>query len=199
MLIIFDERQKKDLGFLRDQPIEITQEFCKITLEFIRKGVSNTKIYAGAAKKLGVTPDVIEGVIIALSHMLTEGAKLLVNEVDFMDSLLVLNLPEPICKALCEIHLANRSEVRTLLSNFTLGLPYFRDMDWRLDIELASRSLHKQAKPVFVMKLNTIQNGDVKSQHLQTDYTNLKHIREELEAALEELNEPYVKRVERNV
>jgi hypothetical protein len=40
---------------------------------------------------------------------------------------------------------------------------------------------------------------DVKSQHLQTDYTNLKHIREELEAALEELNEPYVKRVERNV
>jgi hypothetical protein len=35
--------------------------------------------------------------------MLTEGAKLLVNEVDFMDSLLVLNLPEPICKALCEV------------------------------------------------------------------------------------------------
>lgn len=54
-------------------------------------------------EKLGVTPDVIEGVILALSHMLTEGAKLLVNEVDFMDSLLVLNLPEPVCKALSEV------------------------------------------------------------------------------------------------
>lgn len=40
---------------------------------------------------------------------------------------------------------------------------------------------------------------EIKTQHLQTDYTNLKHVREELEAALEELNEPYVKRVERNV
>jgi hypothetical protein len=66
-------------------------------------------------EKLGVTPDVIEGVIIALSHMLTEGAKLLVNEVDFMDSLLVLNLPEPICKALCEVIIEiqdHRHEVR---------------------------------------------------------------------------------------
>jgi len=30
----------------------VTQEFCKITLEFIGKGVSNTKIYIGAASKL---------------------------------------------------------------------------------------------------------------------------------------------------
>ncbi len=47
--------------------------------------------------------------------------------------------------------------------------------------------------------LTMLYYADVKSQYLQTDYTNLKHIREELESALEELNEPYVKRVERNV
>lgn len=61
------------------------------------------------SEKLGVTPDAIEGVILALSHTFTEGAKLLVNEVDFMDSLIVLNLPEPVCKALCEVCKSNSS------------------------------------------------------------------------------------------
>lgn len=52
---------------------------------------------------------------------------------------------------------------------------------------------------LFVFQLNKIFFLERKSVYLQTDYTNLKHLCSELEAALEELKAPYVRRVERNL
>jgi len=34
-------------------------------------------------------------------------------------------------------------------------LPHFVNLDWRLDIQVASRTIRSQVEPVFMLKLNT--------------------------------------------
>lgn len=67
----------------------VVEEFCKIALEFIRKGLSffldvflslwsriigsgNKSMFKAASEKLGVTPDVVEHAVDGLGHLFTE-------------------------------------------------------------------------------------------------------------------------------
>lgn len=84
---------------------------------------------------------------------------------------------------------------------------HFRDLEWRLEAKVASRSMHKQATPVIAMKLHLdsevvnehkeklLQNGDAPKEEciepstrremlLQTDPTSLIHLIQVLEQAL---------------
>ena len=37
----------------------------------------------------------------------------------------------------------------------SLGIPHYHDLEWRFDVELASRSLQHQTNPVVVLRLHT--------------------------------------------
>ena len=75
-----------------------------------------------------------------------------------------------------QIYLDNRKEIRNIVSQLTIGLPNYHNLEWRFDIQvqsyyvpftvyipipiqLASRSLHRQTEPQVLLKLHTIQNG----------------------------------------
>jgi len=100
--------------------------------------------------------------------------------------------------------MANKAEIRTLLTNLILDLPHFVDLDWRLDIQLASRSARNILNPLFVIHLKTTKGSgeDAKGESvhaLQADFSNLKHLTTELETALETMKQVYATRVSRNV
>lgn len=88
--------------------------------------------------------------------------------------------------------------------------------------------MRDQVKPVFILRLDTsVENStphsrlfpfpllatcslltldplsciptEVQSEYFQTDVTNLTHMKEVLEAALEEIKQPYSRRVGRNI
>lgn len=52
----------------------------------------------------------------------------------------------------------------------------FSDLDWRLDVQVASRNYRSLVNPTFILNLETEINGEKSNQLLQTDYTNLKHL-----------------------
>jgi len=49
MLLVFDDKHKEDLDFLKTTDVSIVSEFCKIAVNFIKAG-ANKKLFAGAAR-----------------------------------------------------------------------------------------------------------------------------------------------------
>ncbi len=52
--------------------LTVVEEFCKISLDLIRKGLTNKGIFKGAADKLGVRSDVVEHGVEGLANLFLE-------------------------------------------------------------------------------------------------------------------------------
>ncbi|XP_065887042.1 COMM domain-containing protein 2-like [Dysidea avara] len=198
MLLVLSDEHREHLKFLTQVDSKVVNEFCKLSLDFIQRGV-NRKVYQSAAQKLGVDVDTIQHGVEGLMYLLTECSKLMLSELDFHDSIMTLGFSEEINKVLLQIYLDNRKEVRNIVSQLTIGLPNYHNLEWRFDIQLASRSLHRQTEPQVLLKLHTIQNGESKYQLMQTDPVNLLHLTRTLEAALNEVKSQHCRRIMRNI
>nr|XP_023476862.1 COMM domain-containing protein 2 isoform X3 [Equus caballus] len=122
-----------------------------------------------------------------------------ISELDFQDSVFVLGFSEELNKLLLQLYLDNRKEIRTILSELAPDLPSYHSLEWRLDVQLASRSLRQQIKPSVTIKLRLNQNGAHTTQVLQTDPATLVRLVQQLEQALEEMKTNHCRRVVRNV
>ncbi|EMP38004.1 COMM domain-containing protein 2 [Chelonia mydas] len=178
--------------------VSVVGEFGRIAVEFLRKG-TNPKIYEGAARKLNVSSDIIQHGVEGLTYLLTEGSKLLISEIDFQDSVLVLGFSEELNKLLLQLYLDNRKEIRSILSELAPKLHSYHSLEWRLDVQLASRSLRQQIKPAVTIKLHLDQNGDQTTKILQTDPATLLHLIQQLEQALGEMKTNHCRRIVRNI
>jgi len=186
------------LNFIKDRPQQIINEFVKIAIQFIKKG-ANQKLYGGAARTLGVDVKQIEGVVQAIAHLFGEASRYFITEADFIATVVLLGFSKELCEQLKEVYLENRDEIRKLQQAISFDLPHYQNLDWRLDIQLSSRCLRNQITPLFTLRLDTIENGESKSQIIQADYTNIKNLTEELERALKESKSAYTRRIMRNV
>uniref|UniRef100_A0AC11D8S9 COMM domain containing 2 n=2 Tax=Caprinae TaxID=9963 RepID=A0AC11D8S9_SHEEP len=164
----------------------------------VRKHGVMDHIYSFSGK-LSVSSDTVQHGVEGLIYLLTESSKLMISELDFQDSVFVLGFPEELNKLLLQLYLDNRKEIRTILSELAPDLPSYHSLEWRLDVQLASRSLRQQIKPSVTIKLHLNQNGDHNTQVLQTDPATLLHLVQQLEQALEEMKTNHCRRVVRNI
>ena len=199
MLLVLSEEQKEHLKFLTSVEIDVILEFARISLDSILKGSSNPKIFQAAAQKLGVDVNTVKNGISGLQHVLTESSRLMIGEIDFQDSVLTLGFSEEVISALLQMYLANRREIRNILGEMSLGVPHYHDLEWRFDVELASRSLQHQTNPVVIMRLHTKEAEKKSADVLQTDPVNLIHLTAELENAMQEMKTAHCRRIVRNI
>ncbi|XP_029417422.1 COMM domain-containing protein 2 isoform X2 [Nannospalax galili] len=174
MLLDLSEEHREHLAFLPQVDSAVVAEFGRIAVEFLRRG-SNPKIYEGAARKLNI------------------------SELDFQDSVFVLGFSEELNKLLLQLYLDNRKEIRTVLNELAPALPSYHSLEWRLDVQLASRSLRRQIKPTVTMRLHLAENGGHSTRVLQTDPATLLHLVQQLEQALEEMKTNHCRRVVRSI
>ncbi|XP_072033858.1 COMM domain-containing protein 2-like [Amphiura filiformis] len=139
MLLVLEDEHKEHLAFLTKVELSVLQEFCHIAMEFMRKG-SNPKVYLTAAQKLDVDADTVRHGVEGLMYLLTESAKLMVNEIDFHDSILTLGFSKDLKEELLRLYKEHCKEIRAILSKMSMDLPHYHNLEWRLDVELASRS-----------------------------------------------------------
>ncbi|XP_015755663.1 PREDICTED: COMM domain-containing protein 2-like [Acropora digitifera] len=199
MLLILSEEQKEHLRFLTSLEIDVILEFARISLDFILKGSSNLKILQAAAQKLGVDINIVKNGISGLQHVFTESSRLMIGEIDFQDSVMTLGFSKEVISALLQLYLENRKEVRNILVEMTFAIPHYHELEWRFDVELASRSLRHQTNPVIIMKLHTKEGDKNTADILQTDPVNLIHLTTELENAMQEMKTAYCRRIVRNI
>ncbi|XP_026053548.1 COMM domain-containing protein 2 [Carassius auratus] len=198
MLLVLSEEHKEHLGFLSEVDAPVVGEFGRIAVEFLKKG-SNPKIFEGAARKLNVSSESVQHGVEGLMYLLTESSKLMISEVDFQDSVLVLGFSEELNELLLQLYLENRKEIRQILSKLAPSLPHYHNLEWRLDVQLASRALRQQVKPTVTLKLHLEDGAKRRAHVLQTDPATLQHLIHELERALAELKSNHCRRILRNI
>ncbi|XP_048398722.1 COMM domain-containing protein 2 isoform X3 [Stegostoma tigrinum] len=172
MLLVLSEEHKEHLGFLPQVDFE---------------------------GKLNVSTETVQHGVEGLMYLLTESSKMMISEVDFQDSVLVLGFPEDLNKLLLQLYLENRREIRSILNELAPDLPHYHNLEWRLDVQLASRALRQQVKPLLTLKLHLEQNGQRNANILQTDPATLLHLIRKLEQALGEMKTNHCRRIVRNI
>ncbi|PRP79153.1 COMM domain-containing protein 2 isoform 2 [Planoprotostelium fungivorum] len=198
MIILLEDKHKEDLQFIKEQPTEVIAEFVRISIEFLRRG-ANVKLYSGASKSLRVPVAQVEAVVEGLSWLFAEASRLLVNEEDFLATLTILGFSPELNAQITELYISHRSEIRTIQSQLSFDLPHYKDLNWRFDVQLSSRSLRNQVTPLFTLCFNIEDNGETKKYYVESDYTNLKHLADELDNALRETKSTHSRRIMRNI
>ncbi|CAD8121837.1 unnamed protein product [Paramecium sonneborni] len=72
------------------------------------------------------------------------------------------------------------------------GTPYFKNLEWRYDIQIASRGYEEEFKPRIFMKFdleydNARECGKIEQVLLETDYANLKNLQQEINYLVSQL------------
>uniref|UniRef100_A0A8C3U691 COMM domain-containing protein n=1 Tax=Catharus ustulatus TaxID=91951 RepID=A0A8C3U691_CATUS len=168
-------------------------ELGRLALEQLRRGAAPRACETAASESRARHG--VEGLV----YLLTESSKLMISEVDFQDSIHVLGFSDELNKSLLQLYLDNRKEIRSILGELAPRLPSYHSLEWRLDVQLASRSLRQQIKPAVTMKLHLNQNEDQTAQVLQTDPATLLHLIQQLEQALGEMKMNHCRRIVRNM
>ncbi|XP_022069341.1 COMM domain-containing protein 2 isoform X3 [Acanthochromis polyacanthus] len=202
MLLVLSEEHKLHLAFLPKVDTKVVGEFGRITMEFLRRGTS-PKIYEGAARKLCVPVEIVQHGVEGLMFLMLESSKHMLTEVDFLDSVLVLGFDEELNQILLQLYLKHRSQIRSILSHLPSSLPSYHNLEWRLDVQLASRSCCQQVIPMLTMRLLLTRgydsHSDYSSRVLQTDPSTLLYLISTLEEALAAIKTSHARRILRNI
>ncbi|KAF0022442.1 hypothetical protein F2P81_025316 [Scophthalmus maximus] len=176
MLLVLSEEHKEHLSFLPKVDATVVLEFGRIALEFLRRG-SSPKIYEAAASKT-----------LHLSYILiyqaADGATLLQAQVNVL-------------------YLQHHGQIRSILSQLPSTLPAYHNLEWRLDVQLASRSIRQQVVPMLTLRLLLTRGcggrGDHSSRILHADPSTLLHLISTLESALAAMKTSHSRRILRNI
>ena len=199
MLLVLAEEQRQHLSLLNNVDSGIAKEFCRIAVEFIQSGI-NAKKYQMAAQKLELDVSLVQRCVEAVMNLLSESSKMCLVETDFNDSLVSLGLHEDVQTALVEFYEENKQNIRNFLSKMALVLPHYENLEWRFDVQLATRMLTYQTTPQILLKLHLNKGEDTKDVNiLQTDPVNLVHMTRVLEEALNEIKTAHCRRIARNI
>ncbi|ELT97761.1 hypothetical protein CAPTEDRAFT_180041 [Capitella teleta] len=198
MIVALNEEHKQHLSFLSSVSADVVREFCQIAVEFMKKE-PNQKAYNSASQKLGVEADTVRHAVEGLIHLFTSLTAQMVSEQDLTTTLLPLAMPEEVSEVIKEYYLSESAEIRSILTHMSVDVAHYHDLQWRLDVKVASRTLRQQTDPIITLKLKTKNGDEIQSQVLQTDPVNLLHLTSTLEDALNELKTPHCRRILRNL
>ena len=82
-----------------------------------------------------------------------------INEIDFKDSVMVLGFSKELNDELFRLYEENCKEIRSILSSMSMDLPHYHNLEWRFEVQLASRSLQRQTQPKVLLRLHTKEDG----------------------------------------
>ncbi|XP_078495976.1 COMM domain-containing protein 2 [Ciona intestinalis] len=198
MLLKLSSENIEHLSFLRELDDDIVQEFASLAIQFLTNGIKS-KIFRVAAQKLDADPKVVEDAVMGLMQLFSEAAKHKTKAEDFHNSLLTLQFKDSTVELLRQVFVDHNNNTQATLAQCSPTLPTYEDLEWRLDVKVATRSLHQQIEPRILLKLHT-KNGDHNdAKLLQTDPVNLINMTRVLEEALNEMKTKHVRRVLRNI
>eukprot|EP00300_Choanocystis_sp_HF-7_P040785 c7305_g1_i1.p1 GENE.c7305_g1_i1~~c7305_g1_i1.p1 ORF type:complete len:204 (+),score=40.86 c7305_g1_i1:48-659(+) len=184
----------EDLSFFNDLSTEVVGEFCRLSLGFIRKG-SDQRIFESAANKLGVDALTVQKGVEALVHVFTQSSRMNLNDQQMLQVLSDVGVVPQHAPTIQQFFSENSAQIRKLLADFETSFTRYKDFQWRLDVQLASRFVHDQTLPQFLLQLRTETKGEIGCHLLQADFATMQEVANELENAMAELKSAHCGRV----
>jgi hypothetical protein len=203
MPVSFTKAVVEDVALLTALGDDLVREFCRMAVASATAGMASKARYAAAAKQLNVPAKAVERAVEALAEIFLECAKRPASEKEFVASVEEAGFNKgALAKVLAEAYTANLQALRAFLGDLSFQLPHYVDLDWRLDVQVATRCVRQQVEPAFVLELRT-QPTDASAPPdrllLQSDYANLQNLVAELELAVKQAKTAHVNRVLRYV
>lgn len=177
------------------------------------------------AERLGADPAVVGAAVGALSKVFVDSVRNRCTPADLRAGLTELRFPEAQAAAVTAQFEAQMADMTEALAQTASSLPEYAHLDWRLEVELASRHRLRvgaeggaaDLRPSFLVRLDLRPAGNARdlaskvaeseveadptttSLYASADYAVLRRVRERLEAALAEAGSGHARRVIRYV
>ncbi|CAF1255453.1 unnamed protein product [Adineta steineri] len=198
-LLLLDDERKAQLDLLNKIDESAAVEICKAALGYLSTGL-NTKLITTAANNLQLDVETVRTTIDSLLWLYTECAKTKILPETLDESLKLLGYNIKIRQAFIECYKSQASQLQTILAtDLALSLPHYKNLNWRFDVQIATRSMRsrKQFDPFFILKLTLINgtNGKEQVHLLEIDPLTLVHIVEQLELAMNESRSNHARRI----
>lgn len=113
-----------------------------------------------------------------------------------------LDLPANSIGVLSKFYIDNRLSIRKSVTSSGIQLHAYKNVDWRLQMELSRRMTHSTMRPTFLLKLDTTGVGESASEvsHLlEADLSTIAMMKEQLRAAVKENDSIHIQRLYRYV
>ena len=205
-----------DLAFAASLPAEHFAAFCAAGRELLRSDAPLAEdltaepppMLKKAAKALGADIVIVTNAVRALCHVLVSAAITGRPAEDLLCSIDGVELPAASRQSL-ESFYADVSAELEQETRKTLGLPFYRGLEWRLQVTLGGRYAPQQApQPSFLLRLHTsageaggeASGVERRQEHvIQADVTSLRRLTSELSEALAEDTSKHSRRIGRRL
>ncbi|RNA34145.1 COMM domain-containing 2 [Brachionus plicatilis] len=135
-----------------------------------------------------------------IAWVLVEGARLSINEKELQESLLMAGVKDQLASIVVSSVMNNSNLLQNYMGNMRINTLSYKNMEWRLDVKLATRSILELLEPEVILKFDFNNGNDKKEvKILQTDIVNLNNLTNNLEEALNEIKSNHCRRVFRNI
>ncbi|XP_031638302.1 COMM domain-containing protein 2 [Contarinia nasturtii] len=151
-MYLINTEQREHLKLLRENSPEVAIEICKVTLDYMNNG-SNTNKFQAIATKLNTTTAALQDAINALIMLQLNSIKTNVTEDEF-SQIEQTGFTKEHISILWQFVTSKKEYVRNVLDQISLVEYRFRDLEWRLEGRVASRSLIQQSIPFITIKFH---------------------------------------------
>lgn len=202
------ESFKKDVLFLTAESAEVVSDFAHIAAAMAVSGEPPSSKFQAPARRLKVTAEAVEKAVKALCDVMVLAAQAGFSEENVIKLAVSFGFDEASSTAIAAQFQERVSEIRHRVTGSLFGVPNFSRLQWRLDLQLASRNVRRQAIPSFLLKMSTKPSHVTGPPHslntaegrevdclLISDYETLKRVCNELDQALVEARSGRVRRV----
>nr|XP_032835478.1 COMM domain-containing protein 2 [Petromyzon marinus]XP_032835479.1 COMM domain-containing protein 2 [Petromyzon marinus]XP_032835480.1 COMM domain-containing protein 2 [Petromyzon marinus] len=206
MLVLLSEEHKEHVSLLARLQTEVSLELLRVAVEFLRGGVKTPRKYESAARVLGEPVEVVQRAVEGLMYLLAEASRMEVSAEVFSAWLNELELPGSVGAQLGQVYAQGKAEVRGLLGHLGPASDRYHDLEWRLDVQVASRAggRQQQRRPLPRVALRLTTSGgpggvEPRAVAMEVAPATLLHAVRSLEAALDEGRDVHARRIARNV
>ncbi|XP_011203021.1 COMM domain-containing protein 2 [Bactrocera dorsalis] len=206
MLLNLKTDQRRHLELLRHRGSEDVVELCKAAFEYLSLG-PNTQRYQHLAQKYSTDTGVVQSAVEALIALLINATKGNASEFDLQSLQQEEGYSNDVMQVLSQFVSSKRHFIEGSIKSANIRAYRLVNIEWRLEVRLATRSLLRQSSIRVTMKLylhtepknenrDLLEDGDQaihsderrnrKDLLVQTDLSSLVHMIQVLETALYE-------------
>ena len=176
------------------------------------------RITSSSSQQPAPEDDIEAAIVEALATLFWEVSKIppRVSQASRADLLRQAGLSAAVVDAFMIALRSNSDALLELKRSFAPHKPSYKDLAWRLDVEVARRNAHVLVEPVYMLRLDltqprltpspdgrSVSNSDgptaTTSLHLQADHANLRRLQDELQKASDALHSAHCQRLTRYI
>jgi len=158
----FDSRLVDDLVLLQKLPADKLQPIAECAVRLIVSKAGEVDTVAQLAGSLQSRPDKIRPIVQGLSSAFWECAKARVPSDVFVQAISQLSLGPESNVVLQQVYAEHYANIVATTTAFSMGLPEYRHLDWRIDMEIGRRTLALDATPKFMLRLDVAEGASDK-------------------------------------